>query len=166
MARLEVRKTSDKGNGVFAIEPVLRGSFLVEFRGAFVEAKDIPFPLPPEDDQFLQVGPGLFLGPTDAIDNMVNHSCEPNAAVGFNYYRAYLFALRDIAEGEEVTFDYSTTSTDPPSVWALTCRCGTPSCRGTVSGFQTLPPAVQAKYLDLRVVPPYVFDRALRDWIG
>lgn len=166
MTRLAVRKTGGKGNGVFAVSPIAKGTRLLDFKGPMVEAKDVPFPLRPEEDQFLQIGPGLFLGPTNDIDNTVNHSCRPNTAVGFDYYRAFLVALRDIEPGEELTFDYSVTSTDSTLIWSMECRCGDSECRGLISGFQTLPSAVQAKYLALGVVPQYVIDRALKDWTG
>ncbi len=64
----------------------------------------------------------------------LNHSCRPNARVRARE----LLAVRAIAPGDEITFDYETTE------WQLacpfTCRCGT--CDGRhVRGFRFLPPA-------------------------
>jgi hypothetical protein len=40
-------------------------------------------------------------------------------------------ATRDIAAGDEITFDYC-TSNDWPQDWA--CACGAPQCRGRITG--------------------------------
>jgi hypothetical protein len=67
----------------------------------------------------------------------LNHSCDPNATV---QARA-LVALRPIAAGEQITFDYTTTEgsmTEP-----FDCLCGASGCVGTVRGFLHLLPAQQ-----------------------
>ena len=46
---------------------------------------------------------GIFL---DAGLAMVNHSCVPNAFVGFDGRTAVLRAERPIKEGEEITISY------------------------------------------------------------
>ncbi len=60
--------------------------------------------------------------------HLTNHSCEPNA--GFND-AGELIALRDIAMGEEVTYDYLSIPL-PASPWNFACHCKTDSCRGWV----------------------------------
>ena len=40
-------------------------------------------------------------------------------------------ATRDVAPGDEITFDYC-TSNDWPQDW--TCACGAPACRGRITG--------------------------------
>ncbi len=75
----------------------------------------------------------------------LNHSCEPNLAICGE--REFV-ALRDIEPGEELTFDYSITEDELP--WHMTCACGTPSCRGTITAIQLLPTEVMRRYM------PYV----------
>ncbi|MEP6589940.1 MAG: SET domain-containing protein-lysine N-methyltransferase [Gemmatimonadota bacterium] len=57
-----------------------------------------------------------------------NHSCDPNTA----YDGLNVVARREIAEGEELTFDYGTVMNGVSESFA--CRCGAPNCRGTVRG--------------------------------
>jgi SET domain-containing protein len=38
-----------------------------------------------------------------------NHSCDPNCVMVVSEERCYLVAIRDLAQGETVTFDYNTT---------------------------------------------------------
>jgi SET domain-containing protein len=59
----------------------------------------------------------------------INHSCCPNAYMKSHYGRMQFYALRDIQPNEEITVDYhSTLHPDTKR-----CRCGTPSCRGTIN---------------------------------
>jgi hypothetical protein len=56
----------------------------------------------------------------------VNHSCDANClSGGFDFE----IAVRDIRAGEELTDDYGTLNLDTP----FECRCGTASCRGTLT---------------------------------
>ena len=59
----------------------------------------------------------------------VNHSCEPNSYIKVVYGHVLFFALRDIRPGEEITADY-VESYHPDT---KRCRCGAPSCRGTIN---------------------------------
>ena len=56
----------------------------------------------------------------------INHSCEPNTFFRITPQRAEVYALRDIARGEELTVDYG----DSQHEGRLACRCGAPRCRG------------------------------------
>lgn len=71
----------------------------------------------------------------------LNHSCEPN--LGLQGQIVYV-ALRDIAIGEELTFDYAMNDDDPDEI--MKCECGTPSCRGVVTGADWKNPEIQRKY--------------------
>ncbi len=57
-----------------------------------------------------------------------NHSCEANTMLdGLN-----VIAIRDILIGEELTLDYSAFLDE--SMEPFACQCGSPSCRGLVTG--------------------------------
>lgn len=36
----------------------------------------------------------------------INHSCAPNCEIDIRKRRVYIFALRDIESGEELSYDY------------------------------------------------------------
>lgn len=92
----------------------------------------------------VQLGPAEHLDPFDLLDEQarlqwrgwmfLNHSCEPNAVIRD---RA-LVALRDIVEGEGITFDYNATEWDMAEPFA--CHCGSPRCVGVVRGARHRPP--------------------------
>lgn len=152
---LEIKPTTN-GNGVFAKAPIPKNTVVFEFTGKILTKSQLPPNLKPEDDHYLQIGPDMYLGPSGDLDDFVNHSCEPNCGLRIVGQRAMLFTLYDIQLGAELTFDYSTTSTESQAAWSMTCNCGSYVCRKTISGFQYLTPAQQAKYKALGAVPSYV----------
>ena len=60
---------------------------------------------------------------------LLNHSCAPNCRTENIRGRIWIIARRDIAAGEELTFDYGYGFKE----WRLhPCRCGTPRCAGYI----------------------------------
>ena len=59
----------------------------------------------------------------------ISHSCRPNCFMRTVGGRLLVFALRDIAPGEEITLDYvSSLHSDRKR-----CSCNAPGCRGTIN---------------------------------
>lgn len=77
----------------------------------------------------------------------INHSCDPNSFVKTINGIRYVFALSDIAAGEEITYDYCINGYGD-TLWQ--CNCGSERCRKQVhSDFFHLPDALQLEYLPL-----------------
>ena len=63
----------------------------------------------------------------------MNHSCDPNCETCAEGTRVFVYALRAIHAGEELTYDYNLRPGDPAdSPDAYACRCGSKMCRGTM----------------------------------
>ncbi|XP_065680280.1 uncharacterized protein LOC105843597 [Hydra vulgaris] len=65
----------------------------------------------------------------ECICTLFNHSCQPNSALVEN---DHFVALRDIAAGEELTYDYQTLETEASLDVGLNCKCGSDNCRGVL----------------------------------
>ena len=131
--RFEVRDTPGKGRGLFTRVPLARGDRVLALEGTLFTTAQLT-----DDLLALQVDHDLWLcSPGTSTDDFINHSCDPNT--GFTHGDTVLFALRDIAEGEEVTWDYSTSISE--AGWSLDCGCGSPRCRGIVKPWGELDPA-------------------------
>jgi len=66
---------------------------------------------------------------TRNIARLINHSCTPNCRAETIRGRVWIIARREIAAGEELTFDYGF----PYAEWRLhPCRCGSPRCVGFI----------------------------------
>lgn len=72
----------------------------------------------------------------------LNHGCEPNARIKGRE----VFARRDIAAGEQITFDYTTTEWEMAE--AFRCHCGASGCRGEIRGYKFLSPEARAQLGD------------------
>jgi hypothetical protein len=130
---LEIRQTPDMGRGVFATEAIPNGTCLLKCTGWLATTDEL------DDGWFaMQIGPDLWLcSAGDCIDECINHSCDPNA--GFVTGEPVLYALRDIALGEQIAWDYSTSIAELG--WTLECRCGSAMCRQIVKSWWELPAA-------------------------
>ncbi|KAF0982078.1 hypothetical protein FDP41_011939 [Naegleria fowleri] len=69
------------------------------------------------------------------IGRFINHSCDPNACTQVwsvnGYDRVGIFAIRDIAFGEEITYNYHFTIYDDKSEQQV-CKCGADTCSGVI----------------------------------
>ena len=142
------------GKAVFATEGFTKSETIVRFSGRRIAAARVPGEISGADDRYVQIGDDEYLGPSGRIDDLINHSCSPNTGLRFTEGGVFLIALRDIAKGEEIAWDYSTTLKD--SGWAMQCLCGSAECRGTIRDFATLPEDRQRWYLEQGVVAPHL----------
>ncbi|HEY9595280.1 MAG TPA: SET domain-containing protein-lysine N-methyltransferase [Spirochaetia bacterium] len=152
--RLVVRKGTE-GRGVFTEEPIPAGVLIMRFTGPFLRYDQTSV-----DTYALQIGPDLYIGESGGLDDLVNHSCEPNAGFHIEGTDADLYAIRAIAPGEEILFDYSTTLDEDD--FTMACRCGTPSCRSLIRDGKYLPDDVWSRYMELRIIPSYVQESRAR----
>ncbi len=64
-----------------------------------------------------------------SVARLINHSCVPNCSAENIRGHIWIVAKRDIAEGEELTFDYGYAFRE----WRLhPCRCGAKGCVGFI----------------------------------
>jgi uncharacterized protein len=141
--RGELRSAGRKGSGVFATGPIARGESVAGFGGRVVDRAEFDELDVHERTHSIQVDEDLFLvgaGELDAADYM-NHSCEPNAGLLGNIL---VVAMRDIAAGEEICFDYAMCDADDYDEFV--CACGTESCRGVITGADWRRPELQEWY--------------------
>lgn len=92
------------------------------------------------------------------LDDLVNHSCNPNTGLWQIEGTTYLIAIRPIAETEELSFDYSTSMVDEP--WGMECCCGDSICRKGIGNFLDMPYDVQQYYASKGVLPEHVWVTA------
>jgi SET domain-containing protein len=59
----------------------------------------------------------------------INHSCDPNCESDNVGGRVFITAIRDIAVGEELTYEYNLYDSDDDDG---DCYCGAGKCRGTM----------------------------------
>jgi len=133
------------GRGVVAVAAIARDEIVAIKAGHIVTRAEIAQVTAAAGDLALQIEDGFYLAPrapaeVDDMSVFINHSCDPN--VGFRGQVVYV-ALRDIRAGEELCHDYAMERSDD---YVLDCRCGSPLCRGKVSGEDWKLPELQQRY--------------------
>lgn len=123
-----------------AVRPIAAGARVFTLTG-----REIPTPT----RYSVQVGPALHVDQGSARDNTevvyryfyryMDHHCEPTTVIRGRE----VIAVRDIAEGEGVTFNYNTTEFDMAEPFR--CHCGSVRCVGMVRGARHLTPAQRAQ---------------------
>lgn len=150
-------RETEKGKAVFAKRGFIPGELIFKFEGAIFTREEYINLCNPENNHFVQIGEGIFLGPSGKADDLINHSCDPNCGMKITGEEAFLFAIKTIEEDEELTFDYSTTMDE--NHWEMECFCGKENCRKRVRDFRHLPEEIQRRYISLGIVPSYIADR-------
>ncbi|ATY34261.1 SET domain-containing protein [Sphingomonas psychrotolerans] len=145
------------GKAVFAAAPFAEGAILLEFTGRRLPAHQLPSLMQGRSDRFVQVTPDHYMGPSGQLDDLVNHSCAPNAGLRFTDEGVFLVAVRAIAAGEEISWDYSTTLRE--SNWHMLCKCKAPECRRVIGNFESLDAERQEWFRARNLVAPYLRRR-------
>jgi uncharacterized protein len=142
-----IRNSRIQGKGAFATRAIRKGERIVEYRGERITPDEADERYPLDEDERHHTF--LFTVDDDTIiDAMhrgnsakyINHSCAPNCEAIIeesddDIDRVWVYALRTIRPGEELTYDYHFILEEPhsPANKALyPCRCGTAACRGTI----------------------------------
>lgn len=163
--RLTFGKSAIHGFGIFAKQPHKAGDMVIEYTGEIVRP-----PIADRREHLIYnslVGAGTYMFRIDdervidatragSIAHLINHSCEPNCysrVISVNGdEHIIIFAKRDIAQWEELTYDYRFFSIDE----RLPCYCGFPSCRGVVNDIDA----------DAQMAKLYAPRSELKDWQG
>jgi SET domain-containing protein len=117
------------GTGGFARRPIRRGKRIIEYVGQKLSKAEAQAELQKQNVYI------FILDDTYDIDGSVewnaarflNHSCNPNCEVEIVRDRIWIYALRDIQAGEELTYNYSYDFEDFEH---RPCHCGAYNCVG------------------------------------
>src|SRR5215469_17313408 len=128
---LIVKSSSLHGAGVYTTAPIKKGQHVLEYTGPRLTAKacegmyadtEVTYLFAMDDGDTIIDGFGMAA--------FVNHACDPNCETDQIDNRIWIIALRDIAAGAELTYDYNIYDADPGDL--STCHCGSSNCRGTM----------------------------------
>lgn len=115
---------SRTGRGVFALEAIPKGACIIEYVGREMTPEEV------EKSHNRYV---FETGKNTAIDGniagnrarFINHSCKPNCEADGPAKKVFILALRNIKQGEELTYDYDKEYFDQ---YLSNGRCKCTSC--------------------------------------
>jgi len=147
--RIQLRRSSIHGNGVFALAAIAKGTRIVRYLGALRSHAEIDAAYAGTAETghtFLFTLNEEYVIDGNVRGNIarwINHSCEPNCEAVIepddkgrtHRDKVFIEALRRIKPGEELTFNYGIILSERHTprlkkLWG--CRCGAPSCTGTM----------------------------------
>lgn len=117
------------GIGLFARASHRKGESLCAYAGPLIRQPSAPGP---DGLVFaIEVEPGLWIDGSEPANpaRHANHSCDPTAEMVRGEDGLLLVALRDLAPGDEITFDYGFGLAD---ALAHPCRCAAAGCVGRI----------------------------------
>lgn len=150
----ELRPSSIQGQGAFALRPIRKDERIIEYLGERISQDEADERY--DDTTMSRHHTFLFNVDDDTVIDaahegndarFINHSCNPNCQALLEKDRIFIYALRDIAEGEELSYDYSYERTEDmgeEEERLYVCHCGAPNCRGTILN-PVKPPEVKKK---------------------
>jgi len=140
--RIQVRRSGVHGKGVFALRPIAAGQTVIEYKGELISWKEAlrrhpRDPAQPDHTFYFHIDERRVIdgGSGGNAARWINHACEPNCEAEEVDGRVYVKALRAIAAGEELYFDYRLMLEGrhtPKVKQQYACHCGMPRCRGTM----------------------------------
>jgi len=126
---LIVRSSSIHAAGCYTMRAIKKNSLVVEYDGPRF-AKEVA------DERYhdRNITYLFSIGRNQVIDGFgtamfLNHSCNPNCETEEIKGRIWIKAIRDIAPGEELTYEYNLHDSDDEEA---NCHCGAAKCRGTM----------------------------------
>jgi uncharacterized protein len=139
-----VRNSGIHGRGVFAARRIRKGTRIVEYTGERISNKEADRRY--DDTKMKRHHTFLFtLDSKTVIDgaigtgggdaSFINHSCEPNCEAVIRGKKIFIQALHTIEPGTELAYDYKyarTGKNDAQLEKFYVCKCGAPSCRGSI----------------------------------
>jgi SET domain-containing protein len=138
-----IRRSRIAGKGAFATRRIRKGQRIIEYVGERIseEESDRRYP----DDAAHAVHHTFLFAVDDntVIDasrggnqaRFINHSCQPNCEAIDEDGRIFIFAMKNIQPGNELTYDYQyarSEDDEPHEESIYPCYCGAPRCRGTI----------------------------------
>ncbi|WP_213957211.1 SET domain-containing protein-lysine N-methyltransferase [Variovorax sp. dw_954] len=140
--RIQTRRSEVHGNGVFAMQDIAEGETIVEYKGEVISWKEAlrrhPHdPAQPNHTFYFHIDDKHVIdGKVNGnAARWINHACAPNCEADEQEGRIFIKALRDIAAGEELNYDYGLIIDEeytPELLAEYPCWCGAETCRGTL----------------------------------
>lgn len=146
--KVKPKKSEKEGSGEFAIDDIKKGEILAIFGGQIMTrderdnlSENVRYlALGIDDEKF--IGPKLIEETDDA--DWFNHSCDANAGL---MGQIILVAMRNIKNGEEITFDYVMSCSQKGKERILfECNCGSKNCRHKITNLDWENTGLQEKY--------------------
>jgi hypothetical protein len=127
---LIIRSSAIHAAGCYTTSPIKKGSRVVEYTGPLIDKEEADRRYEDKPITYLfAVGDGARVIDGHGMAMFINHSCDANCETEEIDGHVWISAIRDIAAGEEISYDYCLFDGDEEEA---PCNCGAPNCRGSM----------------------------------
>ncbi len=135
MKLYKIKKSNIDNKGLYANRDIKDGTKIIEYKGKIVTKKKV------EEDSKFDNDKAIYLFNLNRkydLDGdfkfntarLINHSCNPNCEVAGTGLKVWVYAIRDIKKGEELSYDYGFGYDEYYKDFP--CRCGSKNCVGYI----------------------------------
>ena len=135
MKAYKIKKSNIDNKGLYAAKNIKANKIVIHYKGKLVTKKEVEKNPKFDNDKAIylfNVNNRYDLdGDFEYNDaRLINHSCNPNCEVNGKGLKLWIFALRDIKKGEELSYDYGFGYDEDYKQFV--CKCGAKNCVGYI----------------------------------
>ena len=135
MKSYKIKKSNIDNKGLYAARNIKVGKIIINYKGKIITTKETERNPKYDNDKAIYL---FNLNKRYDLDGdfeyntarLINHSCNPNCEVGGKGLKLWIFALRDIKKGEELSYDYGFGY--DRDYKQFVCKCGARNCVGYI----------------------------------
>ena len=135
MKLYKIKKSNIDNKGLYANQNIKDGTKIIEYKGKIITKKKV------EEDSKFDNDKAIYLFNINKkydLDGdfkfntarLINHSCNPNCEVAGTGLKIWVYAIRNIKKGEELSYDYGFGYDEYYKDFP--CRCGSKNCVGYI----------------------------------
>tara|TARA_B100000941_G_scaffold81444_1_gene55953 strand:- start:707 stop:1165 length:459 start_codon:yes stop_codon:yes gene_type:complete len=131
----KIQKSKIDNNGLYASKDIKKGTKIIEYKGKIISTKHSA--IDPKFDNSKAIY--LFnLNKRYDLDGdfkfniarLINHSCDPNCEVLGEGLKVWVYAMKNINKGDELSYDYGFSF--DKDFRQFPCKCGSKNCIGYI----------------------------------
>tara|TARA_B100001057_G_C22776054_1_gene921615 strand:+ start:740 stop:1198 length:459 start_codon:yes stop_codon:yes gene_type:complete len=131
----KVKKSKIDKNGLYANRNIKKGTRIIEYRGKVITVKQSEINPKFDNDKAIYL---FNLNKRYDLDGdfkfntarLINHSCNPNCEVMGKGLKVWVYAIKDIQKGDELSYDYGFGFDQDYKQFP--CNCGSKNCVGYI----------------------------------
>ena len=135
MRLYRIKKSKIDKRGLYATLNIKKGTKIIEYKGKIIPVKKSDNNPKFENENAIYL---FSINKKYDLDGdykfntarLINHSCDPNCEVFGRGFKIWVFAMKNIKKGEELSYDYGFGFDEDYTKYP--CKCGSKKCVGYI----------------------------------
>ena len=131
----KVKKSKIDKNGLYANQDIKKGTKIIEYKGKIITVKQSDNNPKFDNEKAIYL---FNINKKYDLDGdfkfntarLINHSCDPNCEVSGEGLKIWVYAIKDIKKGDELSYDYGFSF--DKDFKQFPCKCGSKKCVGYI----------------------------------